>query len=211
VDQIYNDEEFREADRTRRMFVQIRVLDLVETWSLAATTFASSVSHPFCDPQSLTGMAGSEDIPEGDRPECPLAGKKIVFSLGPASLTLDCSTVSLDVGAGLVAGSTWDFKQGMITSIRFGVGGSLGATAGVIDSGGNVEYGFDAGGSTKWAAELTFGPGGEVTDFRGVMDSRFAGHAGLGEGGTFGVAAGTSLLAGTSGAGDVGFGGGIRY
>lgn len=205
VTSIYDPNVFREADDLRRGFILVNVGSVIQDWSGAAIGFATPLGPP-CNRAGVAGNVEEADVPQGEAEPCPFKnGKKLKISIGPLSLSLDCTTLGVDFGEGLVVGGDWNFKEKRVTSLRVGVGAKAEVGVGISGGDGSYALGLTAGGSTSMKAEFTFDEGGGVSDIRGSYESG-AGVSGsvLGVGSDASVS--TSLVVGTGGYGDVALG-----
>lgn len=202
---IYDPTSFKLADIDRQLFVLTEVQDMALGWAGASTSFFGCL-YPPCshgaDPVETDTLSDNANQP----PDCPFAGgRKLKIDLGIVALTIDCTTVGIDGGELITGGLDWNFKERRIAALRLGMGASMGG--GVYseqasrDGALGTKTGLGAGGSMGLGFELTFDGNGSVSDIQGRWDMGAYGTTPAG-----GYSPAVSLVAGTSGAGDVSFG-----
>jgi tetratricopeptide (TPR) repeat protein len=202
---IYDKDIFRMADIDRQIFILTQINDVVTGWAGAPLYFMNCLSTP-CnhtgEPEDAEPVKA-----EGSRPpQCPFeGGGKLKIDIGFLAMTIDCTTVGLDGGELILGGFDWNFKERRIAAVRLGMGFGAGGGAYLEDAGRQgalgKKTGLAAGGSMGLGMEITFDRAGGVSDIRGNWD--MGGQLTTPKGG---LSPAVSLVASTSGEGDVSFG-----
>ena len=202
---IYDKDVFGMADIDRQIFILTQINDVAVGWAGAPVYFANCLSTP-CNHTGEPEDAEPVKAEDSKPPQCPFeGGSKLKIDIGFLAITIDCTTVGIDGGELILGGFDWSFKEKRITAVRLGMGFGAGGGAYMEEAGRQgalgKKTGLAAGGSMGLGMEITFDEGGGVSDIRGNWD--MGGQLTTPKGG---LSPAVSLVAGTSGEGDVIFG-----
>lgn len=128
----YDLSDFEELNDKRKLFVSTYYRIIYTDYNLRQMTFgfsniaamANEVGEcPKSPPKPPAVEKTSEEIdsPEKNAPPCPFQNKKLSLGIGICTAGIDCESVELECGEGLVGGGKWNYKNKELTAI-IGVG-----------------------------------------------------------------------------------------
>jgi hypothetical protein len=200
LNQAYDLNDFEELNDKRKLFVSTYYGIIYNDYYFRQMTFGLSNIGAMANeigecpksppPPPPIEKPGEEiDFPEKNVPPCPFQQKKLSLGVGMCSAGIDCESVELECGEGLIGGAKWNYKNKELTAIvgigakaDFGAGSasvSLEAksTVGVtfnsknqiIDIGGSASAGVSA---TLGVIQANQAVGIDITAVSGINTSR---------------------------------------
>jgi tetratricopeptide (TPR) repeat protein len=202
LNRTYNTQDFEELNSQRKAFVASNMGLLYTDYSFRKLTFAFSNIASFASaegkcPQAPPPPEPSEsdeddvDIPDKDPIPCPFKDSKFKLGMGVCSAGLDCESIELECGEGLIGAGKWNYKNkeftgfiGVGTKANFGIGPNRKGPIKELNESFNAEF------EAKGGFQLTFNKQGQVID--GGIKTEFGAKVNAGSysaGGTYEITA----------------------
>lgn len=128
LNQAYDLNDFEELNDKRKLFVSTYYGIIYNDYNIRQMTFGFSNigamanelgECPKSPPKPPVVEKNGEDIdsPEKNAPPCPFQNKKLSLGVGICSAELDCESVKLECGEGVIGGGKWNYKNKELTAI----------------------------------------------------------------------------------------------
>ncbi|MFT3843494.1 MAG: hypothetical protein QM725_00425 [Lacibacter sp.] len=193
----YDLNDFQLLNGKRKSFVAMHFSLLYTEYSFRKLGFAFSNIASFASamgdcpkmpPPPPPKEKGEDElnVPDKNAPDCPFKGKKAKIGLIVCSFGIECESVEIECGEGIIAGTKWNFKNkelsvfvGAGVKADFGVEGAVNATA---EAKAGFEFTFNKDGQpTDVGYKTEVGAKGSVgnTELGEVMEVKITAQTGL--------------------------------
>lgn len=180
LNKTYNPTEYKHLNGQRKSFVAMQYSLIVGDYQMRKLAFAAmnmsalaSISGDCPEaPKMEHGSSEEEDddieAPEGSAPDCPFKNSKGKLGAGVCSLALDCESIELECGEGVIGSGKWNYKKKEFTAFvgvgfkaEFGISQvskvSLEAKTGLQATFNKDSQLIDAGSKTEVGAKYEYG------------------------------------------------------
>ncbi len=133
LNKTYNRADYKYLNGQRKSFVAAQYSVLVFDYEMRKILFATMNMSAFASiggdcpevpkTDDLSEEENDEDIevPEGNAPDCPFKNSKGKLGVGVCSVGLDCESIELECGEGVIGAGKWNYKKKEFTAF-VGVG-----------------------------------------------------------------------------------------
>ena len=198
----YNIQDFEELNSQRKSFVVSNMSLLYTDYSFRKLSFSFSNIASFATaegrcldapppPEPAESEEGDVEVPDKDPIPCPFKDSKFKLGLGACSAGLDCESIELECGEGIIGSGKWNYKNkeftgfiGVGTKANFGIGPNRKGPIKALNESFNAEF------EAKGGLQLSFNKSGQVID--GGIKTEFGAKVNAGAysaGGTYEVTA----------------------